>query len=110
MTTIYDGVKVLTYDEWSKRPAVINDLLGKLEDCPTCDGKGEHECECGHTHECGACDGSGKSKDFRDVYESLLRKEIMELSFWITGIPIKVPTIEKQPPADLVLISLNIRQ
>jgi hypothetical protein len=110
MTTIYDGVKVLTYDEWSKRPAVINDLLGELEDCPTCEGEGEHECDCGDTHDCGACNGSGKSENYRYVYESLLRKEIMELSLWIAGIPIKVPSIEKKRPADLVLIALNIHQ
>lgn len=33
------------------------------EDCPYCDGDGEHECECGDTHTCLGCNGSGRDSD-----------------------------------------------
>ena len=85
---VVDGIHVLTYDEWVKR-ADVSDMLLDVEDCPTCDGDGEHECECGHTHDCGACMGSGKSEDFRELYESSLREELKNLLAWKNGDPIK---------------------
>lgn len=32
------------------------------EECETCDGTGEHECDCGMPHECGQCEGSGHTE------------------------------------------------
>ena len=32
------------------------------EQCDTCLGDGDHECDCGHTHDCDDCDGTGTSK------------------------------------------------
>ncbi len=32
------------------------------EQCDTCLGEGDHECDCGHTHDCDECDGTGTSK------------------------------------------------
>lgn len=31
--------------------------------CNHCDGSGEHECDCGHSHDCGYCRGTGFSED-----------------------------------------------
>jgi hypothetical protein len=28
--------------------------------CPTCEGDGVHECDCGDEHNCGRCDGAGE--------------------------------------------------
>lgn len=33
--------------------------VGKVAPCETCEGSGEHECECGDSHECGDCKGDG---------------------------------------------------
>ena len=84
MTKVYDGVTVLTYDEWQKKPEV-KEMYGETAKCSTCDGTGEHECECGDTHECGACDGSGKLIDLREMYEKELRDEIGRLHAWQEG-------------------------
>ena len=84
MTKVYDGVTVLTYDEWQKKPEV-KEMYGETAECSICDGTGEHECECGDTHECGACDGSGKSIDLREMYEKELRDEIGRLHAWQEG-------------------------
>lgn len=44
MTKVIEGVNVLTYDEWQKRPEVI-EMFGTLNECSTCDGEGEDEIE-----------------------------------------------------------------
>jgi hypothetical protein len=87
MTTIYSGIKVLTYAEWIKLPAV-KEMGATLKDCVVCDGAGDHECECGDTHECRACSGTGKCENFHDIYEAILRSEIVSLKLWIDGDPI----------------------
>ena len=81
MTNIIDGIHVFTYEEWSKR-SDVSEMLSQSEDCPTCGGEGEHQCECGDTHECRACSGDGKTTDFREKYESLLRDELNKLLTW----------------------------
>ncbi len=85
---ILDGVHIFTYDEWKRKPEVSDELLD-VEDCLTCDGEGEHECECGHKHDCVACNGSGKTEDFREIYEAQLRDELKKLLSWKTGDPIR---------------------
>jgi len=96
MTKIIQDMTVYTYNEWFKLPAV-QEMYGKLKDCPTCDGEGEHECECGDTHDCNACGGSGKEKDNREIYEHLLREEIKSLHGWIDGAPLKTLYLESMP-------------
>lgn len=88
MTKVYDGVTVLTYDEWQKKPEV-QQLYGESTECSTCDGTGEHDCECGDTHTCGACNGSGKVVDLREMYERELRDEISRLHAWQEGKALK---------------------
>lgn len=39
---------------------------GRTDNCPDCDGTGEHECECcGHWTDCERCGGAGVSEPFR---------------------------------------------
>ena len=98
MTRVIEGATVLTYEEWEKKPAV-KELFGEIEECDTCDGSGNHECDCGDTHECGACGGSGKVKDIRNIYEDELQSEIKKLIAWREGLAIKHPSLmgdEKQ--------------
>ena len=92
MTKVIEGAIVLTYEEWEKRPAV-KELFGEIEECDTCYGSGDHECDCGDTHECGACGGSGKVKDIRNIYEEELRSEIKRLIAWREGLAIKNPSL-----------------
>lgn len=83
MTTIYQGVTVLTYEEWLKLPEVAEYLGERVEECLTCDGSGDHICECGDEHPCGACDGTGTIEDFRNIYEKQLREEINKLQNYV---------------------------
>jgi hypothetical protein len=110
MTIIYDGVKVFTYEEWRKTEAA-EELLGEIEECDTCNGTGEHECECGNTHECGACDGSGMAMDIRNVYETMLREEINKLIAWRDGLAIKHPSLmgEKRQRLSMYAAQIIIR-
>lgn len=82
MTRIYSGVTILTFDEWIKKHEVIKYLSETVDDCATCDGSGEHECECGHAHTCLDCDGIGTAQDYRAIYEKDLRDEIKKLTAW----------------------------
>lgn len=110
MTKVIDGITVLTYEEWKKSPA-IKELADSIEVCDTCDGTGEHECDCGDTHECGACDGSGKLQDICDVYERLLRGELEKLLQWRDGLPIKHPSnpdLAEHKHSSPVLLAINI--
>jgi hypothetical protein len=62
----------MTPDEWL---SVNNDLEETAEECDECMGSGEHECDCGNTHECSACDGTGVSNDgttFSEMYRTQL--------------------------------------
>lgn len=77
-----DGFTVYTYEEWKEQNGVAQ-MLDALEDCDTCLGTGEHECECGHTHECGSCSGIGKDKNPRNIYETQLRDEISRLKAYV---------------------------
>ena len=44
----------VSFDEWLKtHPAPM------AAPCPTCDGTGEHKCDCGAAHDCGRCGGTG---------------------------------------------------
>lgn len=109
MTTVIDGVKVLEFKEWEKRPAV-QDLYGQIDECDICYGSGDHECDCGDTHDCGACGGSGKEKDIRDVYETMLQNELKKLIAWREGIAIKHPSYmndQKSEPANIVQINIH---
>jgi len=107
MTRLYQGVKVLTYEEWIKLPVIVEAGI-KHEECGVCDGMGDHECECGDTHECGACDGTGYTDKTHDVYEEQLRNEIEHLQSWITGDKLrslnKVPKVSEERK----LIRINI--
>jgi hypothetical protein len=84
MTRLYQGVKVLTYEESIKLPLIPEAGL-KQERCDVCDGMGDHECECGDTHECRACDGTGYAYKTHADYVGALRSEIEHLQAWITG-------------------------
>lgn len=110
MTTIFQGVKVLTYAEWITLPSV-KEMGASLDDCDVCDGRGEHKCECGNTHECPACDGAGKVENMRDIYEARLRSEIENLQSWVSGDKLRSldkylvpPSSKKQGyPAEVIL-------
>jgi DnaJ-class molecular chaperone len=84
MTQLIEGIRVLKYEEWVNLPSV-KQMGATLKKCDTCYGDGEHECECGDTHECQACGGSGKEENYRDIYEAILRDEIQRLKGWISG-------------------------
>jgi len=87
MTKVIDGMHVLTYEEWKKRPAVV-EMLRTAPECESCNGDGHHECNCGNDHECNTCDGTGKTINYRNEYEFRLRAEIRNLQKWILGQPI----------------------
>ncbi len=111
MTRVIEGVNVLTYDEWAKLPGA-KVLLDGVEECDECDGTGEHECSCGHTHDCVACDGSGKESgvNLRDIYEETLRDEIKKLIAWREGLAIKHPSYvgdKQSEPVSLVAINIH---
>lgn len=84
MTKVFDGVTVLTYEEWINKPEVAEYLseIAVDEDCENCDGTGEHECDCGDVHDCHECNGSGTLLDARGVYEEDLRNEIRKMISW----------------------------
>ena len=103
MTKIIEGITVLTYEEWEKKPEA-RQLLGDTDDCDECDGTGEHECSCGDTHDCRACDGSGKDGgvNLRDIYEESLRNEVKKLIAWREGLAIKNPSLDIQKDSEPV--------
>lgn len=112
MTKVYDGVTVLTYDEWQKKPEVKG-LYEESDECDVCEGSGEHTCECGNTHECEECDGSGKEINLREMYEKVLRDEIKRLRAWQEGKAIRNPSNWLTPLAhgqrgSLAIIALDI--
>lgn len=74
-----------SFNQWKLENAdMLADLLP--EDCDICEGSGEHDCECGHTHTCRACHGTGRlngAKDVsRDLYENYLKKDKEKLARW----------------------------
>jgi hypothetical protein len=87
MTKVIDGVRVLEFDEWHKKPSVI-ELENEIPKCEMCDD-GEHECECGDTHDCGRCHGTGKEESLKDIYTRALKKELEKLLAWREGLPIR---------------------
>ncbi len=105
MTKIIEGISVLTYEEWEKKPEA-RQLLGDADDCDECDGTGEHECSCGDTHDCRACDGSGKDGgvNLRDIYEESLRNEIKKLIAWRNGDATRSPSFDGEKHSDLVTV------
>lgn len=91
MSKIVDGVRVLTFAEWEKLPAV-QELLDTLEECEECNGTGDHNCDCGcdSTHECGYCDGTGYiGQDLSAIYHSELKSELEKLLRWCEGLGIR---------------------
>lgn len=75
-------MKFRTFDQWLE----INPQP-PVENCPMCDGSGEHECECGHTHACGVCDGTGRAgPDYlvlaRQQYEREKAADVARLAAW----------------------------
>lgn len=87
---VVDGVKVLTYEEWLRLP-FVKEIEAEFEDCGTCDGSGEHVCDCGDKHTCCACDGHGKTDDLRNLYTRMLKLELEKLLAWREGLGLKVP-------------------
>jgi hypothetical protein len=90
MTKVFDGITVLTFDEWKRKPEVI-EAYAEVEECAMCHGTGSHDCDCGDTHTCGECDGVGKERSQREIYERALRDEIKRLRSWQAGEAIHVP-------------------
>ena len=84
MTAHIDDVTVMTFIEWECLPEVKK-MYDEAPICERCDGNGQHECECGDTHECVACHGSGKIINLRNIYEKQLRSEIERLRSWKKG-------------------------
>jgi hypothetical protein len=108
MTKLYLGVKVLTYEEWIKLP-VIAEAGIKREKCDLCDGMGNHECECGDTHECRACDGTGYLDKTRNVYEKQLRNEIEHLQSWINGDKVRSLATIPHAHEEVTMLKINIQ-
>ena len=112
MTKVYDGVTVLTYDEWQKKPEV-SALYAEVDECDMCHGTGDHDCECGDTHTCGKCNGAGKEMNLREMYERELRDEIKRLRAWSEGKGIRNPSSGLTPLAHgqrgiTVIVALSI--
>jgi hypothetical protein len=97
MTTVVDGIRVLTFDEWKIKPEVL-ELENDLEDCDVCNGDGTHECECGDEHDCCACDGAGKISNLKDIYAASLREELARFLEWREGLPKKVLSKKGRKP------------
>lgn len=93
MSDVISGVRVLSFEEWKKLPAVV-ELAAELgnEECDECDGSGRHTCECGDEHDCGYCRGTGKDADAEDMlrktYRDALKSEMAKLVLWRDGLPI----------------------
>lgn len=45
---------------------LLPDMIDEMEDCTECEGKGERDCDMGHTHDCPNCDGTGEKKTSTD--------------------------------------------
>jgi len=90
MAKVIEGVHVLDFDEWKRRPEVIA-MEEEFEDCDECHGDGTHECDCGHVHECSFCDGKGKTSTLQDEYNSQIKEELKKLVLWRDGLAKKVP-------------------
>lgn len=100
---IPDNVTVLNFEQWKTKPE-IQEMYSQIDECDTCHGSGEHECECGDTHTCGNCDGVGKERDLREMYEQELRIEIQHLREWVSGTKTKTPTVDIQQQKERKII------
>lgn len=81
MCKIINGIRVLSYEEWSKLPSV-KALDEEFEECSMCDGSGTHVCDCGHEHDCDECDGEGKFGNLKRIYADTLRSELEKMLKW----------------------------
>lgn len=74
-----------SFDQWKKDNA---DMLAELEanpdDCTSCDGTGNCQCDCGDQHDCAICDGTGKvNRDAaKKLYEKYLYDDKDKLERW----------------------------
>lgn len=83
----------------SLRPGVgiVNDCAscrgtGK---CPECDGRGERQCDMGHTHECSECHGRKSCWDCKaDPPPELTPRETLYIAFAFDVGPAPLPPIE----------------
>jgi DnaJ-class molecular chaperone len=70
--TVTTTFTFMTYEQWREANRDIEEVS---EDCEDCGGTGEHECECGDTHDCGNCDGTGQVIELtlREMYAAQLK-------------------------------------
>jgi DnaJ-class molecular chaperone len=73
---------VMTFEEWKKRNP---DIEEDTDECPECNGEGEHECDCGDLHECGFCDGTGVvgGKTLQEIFYDQYKRDMKALERWL---------------------------
>lgn len=91
MSKKVNGHSVLTYQEWLECPGVKDLLASTYDDCPVCDGEGEHVCECGDSHGCSTCGGEGQENNLRELYEATLLDQLQKIKLWMEGKKIEHP-------------------
>ena len=68
----------LTIVEWLRDNP---DLEIEKAECMTCDGTGDHQCDCGDEHECGNCNGTGLAQGctYPELYIEQLKRDVDRL-------------------------------
>jgi hypothetical protein len=68
------------------------------EECPYCDGCGEHTCDCGDEHECRDCEGSGYTEGHACSCTEDFADHVVRAAVEALGIEEKIPQRAVQLP------------